>query len=42
MRESKIVYATLIAAPSSTKNKYGNRDPEIHHIKSADQWYFSN
>ena len=32
--------ATLIAAPSSTKNKDGKRDPETHSSKKANQWYF--
>jgi IS5 family transposase len=30
MREGTIVDATLIAAPPSTKNKDGKRDPEMH------------
>jgi IS5 family transposase len=30
MRESRIVDATLIAAPPSTKNKDGKRCPEMH------------
>ena len=30
MRQGAIVDATLIAAPSSTKNKEGKRDPEMH------------
>ena len=32
--------AILIAAPSSTKNKDGKRDPEMHLSKKADQWHF--
>ncbi len=32
--------ATLIAAPSSTKNKIGERDPEIHQTKKGNQWCF--
>jgi IS5 family transposase len=35
-----IVDATLIAAPSSTKNKQGERDPEMHQTKKGNQWYF--
>ena len=35
-----IVDATLIAAPSSTKNKEGKRDPEMHQTKKGNQWYF--
>jgi IS5 family transposase len=33
MRQGTIIDATLIAAPSSTKNKDGNRDPEMHQTK---------
>ena len=40
MRQGTIVDATLIAAPSSTKNKSGKRDPEMHQTKKGDQWYF--
>jgi IS5 family transposase len=35
-----IVDATLIAAPSSTKNKEQQRDPEMHQTKKGNQWYF--
>ena len=35
-----IVDATLIAAPSSTKNAQGERDPEMHQSKKGNQWYF--
>lgn len=34
------VDATLIAAPSSTKNKDGLRDPEMHQSQKGNQWYF--
>jgi IS5 family transposase len=40
MRQSTIVDATLIPAPTSTKNKEGKRDPEIHQTKKGNQWYF--
>jgi IS5 family transposase len=40
MRQSTIVNATLIAAPSSTKNKEGKRDPEMHQTKKGNRWYF--
>jgi len=40
MRQGTIVDATLIAAPSSTKNKAGNRDPEMHQTKKGNQRYF--
>jgi len=35
-----IVDATLISAPSSTKNQDGQRDPEMHQTKKGNQWYF--
>ena len=35
-----IVDATLISAPSSTKNKDGERDPEMHQTAEGKQWYF--
>lgn len=35
-----IVDATIIEAPSSTKNQDGDRDPEMHQVKKGEQWYF--
>ena len=35
-----IVDATIISAPSSTKNKAKERDPEMHQTKKGNQWYF--
>jgi len=35
-----IVDATIIAAPSSTKNAAGRRDPEMHQTKKGNQWHF--
>lgn len=35
-----IVDATIINAPSSTKNQDGERDPEMHQTKKGNQWYF--
>src|SRR6202047_3401076 len=35
-----IVDATIIHAPSSTKNKSGERDPEMHQTRKGKQWYF--
>ena len=40
MRGGSIVDATLIAAPSSTKNAAGERDPDMHSTKKGNQWYF--
>jgi transposase, IS5 family len=35
-----IVDATIINAPSSTKNSTGERDPEMHQTRKGQQWYF--
>jgi len=35
-----IVDATIISAPSSTKNKDGKRDPEMHQAAKGHQWHF--
>ena len=40
VRTGTIVDATLIDAPSSTKNKEGKRDPEMHQTKKGNRWYF--
>ncbi|WP_108133923.1 IS5-like element IS1646 family transposase [Xanthomonas campestris] len=40
LRSVTIVDATLIAAPSSTKNADHARDPEMHQTKKGNQWYF--
>ena len=40
MRGGSIVDATLIAAPTSTKNATGTRDPDMHSAKKGQQWYF--
>jgi len=40
MKQGTIIDATLIAAPSSTKNEKGERDPEMHQTKKGNQWYF--
>jgi len=40
LREGTIVDATLIAAPPSTKNRTGERDPEMHQAKKGKQWHF--
>jgi transposase, IS5 family len=40
MRQGTIVDATIIAAPSSTKNKSKARDPEMHQTKKGNQWHF--
>src|SRR5712671_2234548 len=35
-----IVDATILHAPSSTKNREQQRDPEMHQTKKGNQWYF--
>jgi IS5 family transposase len=40
MTQGTLVDATLIAAPSSTKNKEHARDPEMHQAKKGNQWHF--
>lgn len=39
-REGTIVDATIISAPSSTKNESGARDPEMHQTRKGQQWFF--
>ena len=39
LKSGTVVDATLIAAPSSTKNSSGERDPEMHQTKKGNQWY---
>ena len=40
MRGGSIIDATIIAAPSSTKNATGTRDPEMHQTRKGNEWYF--
>ena len=40
LREGTIVDATIIAAPSSTKNRTGQRDPEMRQVKKGNQYHF--
>src|SRR5260370_738030 len=35
-----IVDSTIIHAPASTKNRSGERDPEMHQTRKGKQWYF--
>ena len=39
LKAGTVVDATLIAAPTSTKNKDKSRDPEMHSSKKGNQWY---
>ncbi|MGF6537269.1 IS5 family transposase [Paraburkholderia youngii] len=40
LKVGSAVDATLISAPTSTKNGPGTRDPEMHQTKKGNQWYF--
>jgi len=40
LREGSIVDATIIAAPSSTKNEHGERDEEMCQVKKGNEWHF--
>lgn len=40
LKRGTIVDSTLIAAPSSTKNKEKKRDSEAHSVKKGNQWHF--
>jgi len=40
LKRGSIVDAPIIAAPSSTKNSTGERDPEMHQTKKGNQWHF--
>ena len=40
MKQGTIIDASLISAPSSTKNKTGERDPEMHQTKKGNQWFY--
>ncbi len=40
LKQGTMVDATLVAAPTSTKNQSGKRDPEMSSTKKGNQWYF--
>lgn len=40
LKQGTVFDATLIAAPSSTKNNSSERDPEMHQTKKGNQWHF--
>ncbi len=40
LKRGTVVDATIIAAPSSTKNRAGKRDPQMHQTKKGNQWHF--
>lgn len=40
MTQGTLVDATIIRAPSSTKNKNNERDPDMHQTKKGNEWYF--
>ncbi len=40
LKEGTLVDATIIEAPTSTKNKSGERDPDMHQTKKGNAWHF--
>lgn len=40
LKEGTVVDASIIAAPTSTKNKDRSRDPEMHQTKKGNEWHF--
>ena len=40
LREGTVVDASIVEAPSSTKNRSGERDPEMRQTKKGNQWHF--
>jgi IS5 family transposase len=40
MRQGTIVDATIMAAPTSTKNASGTRDPEMSSVRKGQEWHF--
>jgi IS5 family transposase len=40
MHGGTVVDATIVAAPSSTKNQSGERDPEMHQTKKGNGWHY--
>ena len=40
LQQGTLVDASILSAPTSTKNKNGERDPEMHQTKKGNQWYF--
>ena len=40
LKQGTIVDATIISAPSSTKNQKGERDPEMRQTRKGNNWYF--
>ena len=40
LKSGTAIDATLIAAPSSTKNRSGERDPEMHQTEKSNQWQY--
>ena len=40
LKEGTIIDASILSAPTSTKNKAGKRDPEMHQTRKGNQWHF--
>ena len=41
LREGAVVDATIIHAPSSTRNQKKRRDPKMHQTRKGNQWFFA-
>ncbi len=41
LRQGTVVDATIIHAPTSTKNEKRERDPQMHQTRKGNQWFFS-
>ena len=39
LKAGSVLDATLMVAPSSTKNSTGERDPEMHQVENGNQWH---
>jgi IS5 family transposase len=40
LKEGSLIDASIIEAPSSTRNRSGERDPEMHQTQKGNQWHF--
>ncbi len=40
LKEGTVIDASIVSAPSSTKNKKRERDPEMHQTKKGNEWFF--
>lgn len=40
LQQGTLIDASILSAPSATKNKSGQRDPQMHQTKKGSQWFF--